>query len=105
MNPSDLPKRFGEALKNAGYMTGKTDKFVEKLDKTETYRLEGLMIRNFVKVITSHPKSAEAAAAALSALVHCAYQLGKRMWGTDEAVKSIKFALEWEAQKDKENKN
>lgn len=80
-------------------------KIVDKLDKQETERLEFQMTREIVKVITSFPKSAEGAAAALSALIHCSYALAKKMWGVDEALMAIKFALDVEAQKDKRDQS
>lgn len=75
--------------------------FVTNLDHEKTNTLRVLMVAELTKLIIKYPKSAEAASAALAALIFVAYQLAKSMWGVDDAVRSIKACVDIEAGKDK----
>jgi hypothetical protein len=76
-------------------------KNVTKLDQKKINQLRAEMNLKIVKTIVAFPSSAEASAAALAALIHCAYQVARNMWGVDEGVRAITMALDIEASMDK----
>lgn len=76
-------------------------RIVEKLDHDKTHAIRLVMVSEITKLIIKYPKSAEAASAALAALIFCAYQLAKNMWGVSEAVRAIRASLDIEAGKDR----